>query len=97
MEAKALYSLFGDRIPPCVSFKGALGHTSGAGSLLETVLAARCLQRRRMPPTAGFEQLGVDEQVPVAAVPQDILSPDVLCLSAGFGGVNAAAVLSEAQ
>ena len=95
MEAKAIHSLFGDVIPPCASFKGAIGHCSGAGSLLEVAIAAECLKRHTLPPTCGFEALGVDEQIPVANTPQPIAHNSMLCLSAGFGGINAAVVLTE--
>lgn len=97
MEAKAIAGLFGDEIPPCFSVKGALGHTSGAGSLLEICVAAECLRRRLVPPTAGFSLLGVDEPVPVSASCQQLRKNSMLCLSAGFGGINAAVVLREAQ
>ncbi len=95
MEAKAIVSAFGEEIPPCFSVKGAIGHTSGAGSLLEIIVAAECLQRRKIPPTCGFENLGVDEQIPVCASSQTLLHQSMLCLSAGFGGINAAIVLTE--
>lgn len=95
MEAKALVSLFGTRIPPCVSFKGALGHTSGGGSLLESVLALRMLRARTVPPTVGYEVHGVDEPVPIGVAQQPFSQPRVLCLSAGFGGINAAALFTE--
>jgi 3-oxoacyl-[acyl-carrier-protein] synthase-1 len=97
MEAKALFSLFGAAIPPCVSFKGALGHTSGASSLVEVIVAASCLQAKMLPPTAGFATPGVDENIPVSNGVQPIerQKPAMLCLSAGFGGVNAAIVVTE--
>ncbi len=95
MEAKALFSLFGENIPPCFSVKGALGHTSGAGSLLEICVAAECLRRRLVPPTTGFSSLGVDEPVPVSGASQRLRQNSMLCLSAGFGGVNSAVVLVE--
>lgn len=95
MESKAIDRLFGKACPPCVSFKGAIGHTSGAGSLLEALLAAACLKQRRLPPTAGYERHGVDEKIAVSNVSQTISAPSILCLSAGFGGVNAAIVIQE--
>ena len=97
MEAKAITSLFCEEYPPCFSVKGAIGHASGAGSLLEICVAAECLRRRLAPPTAGFETLGVDELVPISAKPQILRNHSMLCLSAGFGGINAAVVLSEVQ
>jgi 3-oxoacyl-[acyl-carrier-protein] synthase-1 len=95
MEAKAIFNLFGEEMPPCFSVKGAIGHTSGAGSLLEICIAAECLRRRRVPPTCGYTTHGVDEPVPVAASAALMSQQSVLCLSAGFGGINAAVVLAE--
>jgi len=95
MEAKALYSLFGHNCPPCVSLKGALGHLSGAGSLAETIIAAECLKRRMLPPTKGYEQHGVDEPVKISSDTQRIEKPSVLCLAAGFSGLNTAVVIKE--
>jgi 3-oxoacyl-[acyl-carrier-protein] synthase-1 len=95
MEAKAIFGLFGEKIPPCFSIKGAIGHTSGAGSLLEICVAAECLRRRRIPPTCGYSVHGVDEPVAVSASAQQLSQQSILCLSAGFGGINAAVVLRE--
>jgi len=95
MEAKALTLLLDDRYPPCASFKGALGHTSGGGALLEIIIGAECLRRHTLPPTAGFEAAGIDEPLPICAHSRPIKQPAMLCLSAGFGGVNAAVVLRE--
>jgi 3-oxoacyl-[acyl-carrier-protein] synthase-1 len=95
MEAKALFSCFNNTIPPCVSFKGAIGHSSGAGSLLEIVIAAEFLKRRYVPPTIGFETKGIDEPLPVSSQLQHFTKNTILCLSAGFGGLNAAVVIQE--
>jgi len=95
MEAKAIDAVFGPDIPPCFSLKGAIGHTSGAGSLLETLMAARLLERHFAPPTVGFQSLGVEEKIPVSSETQPMEHNSMLCLSAGFGGINAAIVLRE--
>ncbi len=95
MEAKAIYRMFGDACPPCVSFKGAIGHTSGAGSLLEVVLAAEIIRRRKVPPTAHYSSHGVEEPIAVSSLPRELEIPSALCLSAGFGGMNAAVVIRE--
>jgi 3-oxoacyl-[acyl-carrier-protein] synthase-1 len=97
MEAKAVDRLFGGACPPCVSFKGAIGHTSGAGSLLDMLLAAQCLKTRTLPPTAGFETMGVDEKIRISGSACPFDKPSVLCLSAGFGGINAAVIISEVR
>ncbi len=96
MEAKAITRLFGTQCPPpCFSVKGALGHTSGGGSLLETCIAAECIKSRCIPPTAGYKEHGVDEPIPIGRVCRQIEHPSIVCLAAGFGGVNAALVLRE--
>jgi 3-oxoacyl-[acyl-carrier-protein] synthase-1 len=95
MEAKALSLVFGNSIPPCVSLKGAIGHLSGAGSLIEILISAKCLKRRTLPQTAGYETHGVDEPVPVTSKATPITQSRLLCLAAGFGGLNAAVVIEE--
>lgn len=95
MEAKALFSLFGADCPPCVSLKGSLGHTSGGGSLVECLIAARWLDTLQIPPTVGFRMSGVEEPIGVRPHPQTFTRPVLLCLSAGFGGVNAAVILEK--
>lgn len=95
MEAKALHLLFGEEYPPCVSFKGAIGHLSGVSSLVELIITAECLKTITLPPTRGFEKLGVDEPVKISANTQEIKKPTALCLSAGFGGLNSAIVIRE--
>ena len=94
MEAKAITRLF-QAVPPCFSMKGAIGHTSGAGSLIEILLATRFLKQRIIPPTAGFEKRGVEENIPVSNSAQTFGGDSMLCLSAGFGGLNAAVVIKE--
>ncbi|NLD94997.1 MAG: hypothetical protein GX639_20265 [Fibrobacter sp.] len=95
MEAKALFSTFGENIPPTLSLKGAIGHTSGAGSLLEICLSAEFIKRGMLPPTIGFSEHGVDEPVKISASSQPIDKTHILCLSAGFGGLNCAVILRE--
>ncbi len=95
MEARALEGLFESEIPPCGSIKGAIGHTSGAGSLLEMLVASQFLERHAIAPTAGFQSLGVEENVPVSNNPQTFTKDAILCLAAGFGGINSAIVIEE--
>lgn len=95
MESKALFSFFQQTCPPCVSIKGAIGHCSGGGSLIEVLIAAKALSNRIIPPTAGFRTLGVDEPIAISTEAQMFSLPSILCLSAGFGGVNSAIILRE--
>ncbi|MGE5669951.1 MAG: beta-ketoacyl synthase N-terminal-like domain-containing protein [Fibrobacterota bacterium] len=97
MEAKAIFSTFGENIPPTLSLKGAIGHTSGAGSLLEICLCAEFVKQGKIPPTIGFSEQGVDEPVKISASCQNIDKTHILCLSAGFGGLNCAVILKEVR
>ncbi|MBN1980271.1 MAG: hypothetical protein JW795_01985, partial [Chitinivibrionales bacterium] len=96
-EAKALHTLFHGAFPPCVSLKGALGHCSGGGCLMEIGLAAEFLKIRKIPPTVGFHELGVEENIAVSTTAQTLQFPSILCLSSGFGGLNSALILQEEQ
>lgn len=95
MEAKALYSLFQDNCPPAASLKGALGHMSGGGSLVETLIAAEILHKRLLPPTMGLTKCGVEEPIKVSPETQAIEGNKILCLSAGFGGLNSSIILEK--
>ena len=101
MEAKALKLIFGKKIPPMVSLKGAIGHLSGAGSMIETVISAEFLKYGKIPPTIGFEEFEGEEQISVSSIGrgEETFAPiqdnTILCLSAGFGGINTAVILRK--
>ena len=97
MEAKAINRLCSDHPPPCFSVKGAIGHTSGAGSLIEILLAEEFLRSKTIPPTANFTIPDADASIPVSGKTTTFSIPSILCLSAGFGGLNAALLLEERQ
>ena len=99
MEARGLEAVFGDRAAavPVNSIKGALGHTLGAAGALEAVMAVRILEEQLIPPTAGHEQLDPEIRLDVVhCEARRAKVRAVLSTSSGFGGVNAALVLSAA-
>lgn len=98
MEGRGLAQVLGERCAavPVNSIKGALGHTLGAAGAIEAVMAVRVLEEQRIPPTAGLRER--DPEIPldiVAGAPRDCRVQTVLSTSSGFGGVNAALVLSR--
>ncbi|MCL1947097.1 MAG: hypothetical protein FWF51_08125 [Chitinivibrionia bacterium] len=95
MEAKALKSVFGDKIPFMVCLKGAIGHLSGTGSMIETVIAAEFLKNGKISPTLNFEEFEGEEKINVSNKCQTISGNKILCLSAGFGGMNTAIILEK--
>lgn len=56
-EANALRSVFGQRMPPLISLKPALGHTLGASGVAELATLLACLDADKIPATAGFTKV----------------------------------------
>jgi 3-oxoacyl-[acyl-carrier-protein] synthase II len=99
MEAKALTLVFGARTAatPINSIKSALGHTLGAAAALEALACVRTLETGLVPPTPGLVDL--DPEISLDVVrdqPRAVQPRAVLSTSSGFGGTNAAVVLSIA-
>ncbi len=99
MEAKALALLLGARASstPVNSVKGALGHTLGAAAALEALACVRTLETGLVPPTAGLQELDPEIRLDVVRDSARAVAPGaVLSTASGFGGTNAAVVLSAA-
>ena len=97
MESKALALVFGAAVPPVNSIKSALGHTLGAAAALEALASVRTLETGLVPPTAGLATL--DPEIALDVVrdsPRAVRPRVVLSTASGFGGTNAAVVLSAA-
>lgn len=97
-ESKALASVFGSRRPWLTSVKGSLGHTMGAAGLFNLLTAAECLTTGLIPPTwtdgskimKGVNLItGASKSMPKIR--------NMLILAAGFGGSNAAVILSRSE
>jgi len=96
-EARALKTLFGDRIPPFSSTKRIFGHALAASGALEAVVCIEALRRQQLPPNPGYSQM--DPAIglqPVVALRSASLT-HVMSNSFGFGGNNAALVFSQPQ
>ncbi len=94
MEIKAFSSLWNKPIP-IHSVKGAIGHLLGACGIVETAIAIKSLKHKLLPPTIGLEKkipthLQIDGQ---KVLPLN--SPYILTCNSGFGGINAAILLSN--
>jgi 3-oxoacyl-[acyl-carrier-protein] synthase II len=97
-EAQAIQDLFGDRAAsiPVTSVKGLLGHMLGAAGAVECVISVLSLQRGVIPPTGNLEHPDPECPLDVVTAPRTQPLACVLSNSAGFGGCNAALVLSRA-
>ena len=94
MESKAA-GLAGLSDVPVQSLKPYFGHTMGASGIIETILAAEELKRGIFLGVKGFEELGVPVPLNVSAENRLITNPHhCLKTASGFGGTNAAVLLS---
>lgn len=98
-EAMAVLRIFGVKTPPCTSLKGSMGHTMAAAGLMNCLAAVETCRTGLVPPTNGEGELvnaGVDL---VQARPRELEARGedirVLCLCSGFGGNNAAVILTR--
>jgi 3-oxoacyl-[acyl-carrier-protein] synthase II len=97
MELRAFHALFGDEMPPVWSAKGGIGHTLGAAGLVEALLSIRSLHAGIAPPTVGFRQPDLDACAPVTMSSTPLSGQAALTTNSGFGGLNAALLLTTAE
>ncbi|HEX9512872.1 MAG TPA: beta-ketoacyl synthase N-terminal-like domain-containing protein, partial [Puia sp.] len=94
MEAKAI-TLANLQSVPVNSLKGYYGHTLGAAGLIESIVAAQSLKAGLVLPTLGFEQMGVSQPLNICSTLLSAPLKNCLKTASGFGGCNAALVLSK--
>lgn len=99
-EVTSLRNVFGDQLSnvPVSSTKSATGHLLGATGGVEAIFTAMAVIHDVLPPTINLDS--VDEAIrDLDLVPNTARSQSVthaLCNGFGFGGVNAALILSKA-
>ncbi len=96
MELHALHAVFGSRlreIPICAP-KATFGESLGASGALLAVAAGIAVQRRKVPPTAGYD--GGEPGLRLSSKPQEFTGEYALVNSFGCDGNNAALVLKSA-
>ena len=94
MEAIAMGTLF-PHAPAITAIKGLIGHTLGAAGLIDTCVGVRMLEEQMVPPVIGLEQSEFGQLNLVTGLPRKMHIRHVLKTASGFGGVNAAIVLSR--
>jgi 3-oxoacyl-[acyl-carrier-protein] synthase II len=93
-EIKAFNFIFDNKIP-VYSIKGAIGHTMGAAGLVEMIVALRALREQTAPPTVNLKDCEEDARGWVSSGSQRIEKDRMaLITNAGFGGINAALIVS---
>ncbi|MGW7050677.1 beta-ketoacyl-[acyl-carrier-protein] synthase family protein [Streptomyces sp. NPDC054887] len=96
IEATTLHRVLGAG-PLVTSTKAMTGHTLGAAGGIETALTVLALEHQLVPPTANLDAL--DPHIPVEVVAKAARPAAFDCAvktSLGFGGHNAALVLTRA-
>ncbi len=95
IEIEALAEVFGlDAAPAISANKSQIGHTMGASSGIELILAIEGIRRSRLLPTVNFER---DPKMPALDIVSETRSLEhhrVLSNSFGFGGCNVCLVVS---
>ncbi|MFE9697179.1 beta-ketoacyl-[acyl-carrier-protein] synthase family protein [Streptomyces sp. NPDC006270] len=96
IEATMLRRVLGEG-PAVTSTKAMTGHTLGAAGGIETALTVLALQHQLVPPTVNLD--APDPHIPVDVVAKEARGASFDCAvktSLGFGGHNAALVLTRA-
>ncbi len=98
-EIAALRSAFGDALPgiPVSSTKSAIGHLLGAAGGVESIFSVLAVRDGKLPPTLNLHQ--VDESMAdldfVPLKSREAAVQHAICNGFGFGGVNAALLVSR--
>lgn len=98
-ETAAIRSALGDRAARVAvsSTKPVTGHTIGASSAIEAVIAALAVHHRQAPPTANLEHRDDACDLDyVPGCPRPLRAPVALSNSLGFGGANVTVALAAA-
>lgn len=99
-EARALRSVFGDRIDGDLavsSTKSQIGHALGASGALEAIVTLAALMADVVPPTLNFTE--VDPDCGLSPTPLDPIARPLdyaISNSFGFGGLNSTLVFAKA-
>ena len=94
MEANAI-TLAKLQHVPVNSLKGYFGHTLGAAGIIESVVSIHSLKQDLILPTLGFQNPGVTKPINVCTSLYKTPLQNCLKTASGFGGCNAALVISK--
>ena len=93
MELLAFDEMFGG-LPVC-SVKGALGHTLAAAGVVETLLSVKSLEWMKLPPTVGLVAPQTSACTLSGGGTLAMRCPLLVNCNSGFGGINAAVLMSR--
>ncbi|HXQ43909.1 MAG TPA: beta-ketoacyl-ACP synthase II [Acidimicrobiales bacterium] len=97
-EAQAITKVFGTPGPPVTSTKGVTGHALGGAGAIEAVATTLAIDRRLIPPTAGYGEPDPDIALDVVHGTARPWEPaPSLSNSFGFGGHNGTLVIGPVE
>ncbi|MBC7387926.1 MAG: hypothetical protein H7329_01825 [Opitutaceae bacterium] len=76
------------------SLKGYLGHTYGAAGLIESAIAAECFYKKEILGSIGYSEHGISVPLNISQYNKALRTSHALKTASGFGGCNAALILS---
>ena len=98
-EIAALRNAFGEALVgiPISATKSATGHMLGAAGGVESIFSSLSVMHNRLPPTQNLEDAdeGLHDLDIVSGAAREHPTQHVLCNGFGFGGVNAALIVSK--
>jgi 3-oxoacyl-[acyl-carrier-protein] synthase-1 len=94
MEARAI-TLAQVQGAPVNSLKGYYGHTLGAAGLIESIVTLQSMREDRVLPSLGYETNGVSAPLNICSSLLHTPLDHCLKTASGFGGCNAALVMSK--
>ena len=94
MESKAIENAgLGDILTTTV--KPHYGHSFGASGIVESIIMMCALDDGVIPPTPGFEEIGVSGKIKVCSQPEPTDKKAFIKLQSGFGGCNGAMIYAK--
>jgi 3-oxoacyl-[acyl-carrier-protein] synthase II len=95
-ELEALRRVFGPFVPPLTSIKAQTGYTFAANGPLSAMCALMALRTCTLSPTRNFEATDDDlGPLDIVTAPRPFAGRHCLVNAIGFGGVNAALIVSR--
>jgi 3-oxoacyl-(acyl-carrier-protein) synthase len=95
-EARALHTLFGNQpLPRLSSIKGSVGHSLAAAGAIGAVVSTLSITQGIIPANTGFHDSDPDLRLTPVREPLEAKINTVLINAFGFGGNNAALIISR--
>lgn len=94
-EAEAIKKIFGKNPPAFSSVKNTFAHTLGASGIVNAAMCVQALLHGKIPPNKGFENFDDSINLRPYCQTENVDLQNVISISLGFGGNNAAIVFSK--